>query len=90
MKKTITALLALAACAQAASIATFEDLKQTGESSDLFNGNGSLYEITIRRLNEFDNFDDCMIYIAEHFAWNPNTDGAKLMMELLERKFDQQ
>lgn len=57
---------------------------------DLFNGNGSLYEITIRRLNEFDNFDDCMIYIAENFAWNPNTDGAKLMMELLERKFDQQ
>lgn len=57
---------------------------------DLFGGNGSLYEITIRRLNEFDNFDDCMIYIAEHFAWNPNSDGAKLMMDLLERKFDQQ
>lgn len=56
---------------------------------DLFNGNGALYEITIRRLNEFDNFDDCMIYIAEHFAWNPNSDGAKLMMELLERKFEQ-
>ena len=54
---------------------------------ELFNGNGSLYEITIRRLNEFDNFDDCMIYIAEHFAWNPNSDGAKLMMDLLERKF---
>ena len=56
---------------------------------DLFNGNGSLYEITIRRLNEFDNFDDCMIYIAENFAWNPNSDGARLIMELLERKFDQ-
>ncbi len=54
---------------------------------DLFDGNGALYEITIRRLDEFDNFDDCMIYIAEHFAWNPDTDGAKLMMELLERKF---
>lgn len=54
---------------------------------ELFNGNGSLYEITIRRLNEFDNFDDCMIYIAENFAWNPNSDGAKLMMDLLERKF---
>ena len=40
MKKTITALLALAACAQAASMATFEDLTQTGESSDLFNSNG--------------------------------------------------
>lgn len=57
---------------------------------DLFDGNAALYEITIRRLNEFDNFDDCMIYIAEHFAWNPNSDGAKMMMELLERKFDQQ
>ncbi|MBE6190290.1 MAG: hypothetical protein E7145_05035 [Rikenellaceae bacterium] len=57
---------------------------------DLFGGNGSLYEITIRKLNEFDNFDDCMIYIAEHFAWDPNSDGAKLMLDLLERKFDQQ
>lgn len=57
---------------------------------DLFGGNGSLYEITIRKLNEFDNFDDCMIYIAEHFAWNPNSDGAKLMLDLLERKFEQQ
>ena len=57
---------------------------------DLFGGNGSLYEITIRKLNEFDNFDDCMIYIAEHFAWNPNSDGAKLMLELLERKFEEQ
>ena len=55
-----------------------------------FGGNGSLYEITIRKLNEFDNFDDCMIYIAEHFAWNPNSDGAKLMLELLERKFEEQ
>lgn len=54
---------------------------------DLFGGNGSLYEITIRRLNEFDNLDDCLIYIAEHFNWNPNSDGAQLMMELLERKF---
>lgn len=54
---------------------------------DLFGGNGSLYEITIRRLNEFDNLDDCLIYITEHFNWNPNSDGAQLMMELLERKF---
>lgn len=40
MKKTITALLALAACAHAASVATFEDLKQTGQSGNLFNSNG--------------------------------------------------
>ncbi|MDO4758296.1 MAG: hypothetical protein Q4A18_03440, partial [Rikenellaceae bacterium] len=57
---------------------------------DLFGGNGSLYEITIRKLNEFTTFDDCIIYITEHFHWNPNLDGTKLMMDLLERKFDQQ
>lgn len=42
MKKTITTILALAACAQAASVATFEDLKQTSQSGDLFNSNGTI------------------------------------------------
>ena len=28
-----------------------------------------------------------MIYIAEHFAWNPDSESARLVMELLERKF---
>ena len=54
---------------------------------DLFGGDGASYEIAIRALNAFDNLDDCMIYIAEHYAWNANSDGAKLLMELLERKF---
>lgn len=56
---------------------------------ELFNGNGALYEITIRKLNDFTTFEDCLIYIAEHFDWNPNSDGAKLMVDLLERKFKQ-
>lgn len=57
MKKTIIALLALAACAQAASVATFEDLKQTGESSNLFNSNGF---ITANKSNYlyFSNYGD--------------------------------
>ena len=54
---------------------------------DLFGGDGATYEITIRTLNNFEDFDECMIYIAENFAWNPNSDGAKLLMDLLERKF---
>ena len=54
---------------------------------DLFAGNGALYEITIRRLNEFDTMEDCLLYIAEHFHWNPDSDGARLLMEALERKF---
>ena len=54
---------------------------------DLFRGNAQLYEQTIERLNNFENLEDCMIYIVENFDWNPNSDGAKLMMELIERKY---
>ncbi|WP_418981591.1 hypothetical protein [Alistipes sp.] len=54
---------------------------------DLFNGDAAAYETAIRTLNGFEELDDCMIHIAEHYAWNPNSDGAKLMAELLERKF---
>ncbi len=54
---------------------------------DLFGGDGASYEIAIRRLNNFQSLDDCMIYIAENYAWNPNSDGAKFLMDLLERKY---
>lgn len=53
---------------------------------DLFGGDMALCEQTIDRLNEFDDLDECMIYIAENFDWNPNSDGAKLLVELIERK----
>ena len=54
---------------------------------DLFGGDGEAYEQAIGKLNDCADFDDCMIYIAENYAWNPNSDGVKLLMELLERKF---
>ena len=54
---------------------------------DLFGGDGEAYEEAIATLNAFDDFDECMIHIAENYAWNANSDGAKLLMELLERKF---
>ena len=54
---------------------------------DLFGGDGEANEEAIATLNAFDDFDECMIHIAENYAWNPNSDGAKFMMELLERKF---
>ena len=53
---------------------------------DLFGGNADLYNTTIDRLNAFDDLDDCMIYIAENFAWNPDSVGAKLLVSLIERK----
>lgn len=54
---------------------------------DLFGGDGEAYEKAIGVLNDCADFDDCMIYIAENYAWNSNSDGVKLLMDLLERKF---
>ena len=53
---------------------------------DLFGGDAKLYEQTITRLNEFDDLDECMIYIVENFRWNPDSEGAKLLVSLIERK----
>ena len=53
---------------------------------ELFGGNESEYESTIDKLEEMDNLDDCIIYIAENFAWRASSVGAKLIMDLLQRK----
>ncbi len=53
---------------------------------DLFDGDGDEYERVIEQLDSLSSFDDCMIYIVENFAWNPESDGAKFIMKLLERK----
>ena len=54
---------------------------------DLFGGDGDLYEQTLDALEEFESFDDCLLYIAEnHPEWNPDSEGAKFLTQLLERK----
>lgn len=53
---------------------------------DLFAGDAAAYERTIDRLEGFDDLDDCLIHIAEQYAWDPNSDGARLLADLLERK----
>lgn len=54
---------------------------------DLFDGDVAACDAALDTLNGFDDLDDCMIYIAEHYAWNADSDGAKFLMELLERKY---
>ena len=54
---------------------------------DLFGGDAGACDAALAVLDGFDNLDDCMIHIAENYAWNANSDGAKFLMELLERKF---
>ena len=54
---------------------------------DLFDGDNALYDKTIDELDKMDNLDDSIIYIAENFAWRPSSEGAKLIVDLLQRKY---
>ena len=53
---------------------------------DLFDGDDAAYKRAMQDLDAQESFDDCMIYIVENFAWNPDSEGAKFIMKLLERK----
>ena len=53
---------------------------------DLFQNNHDYYEAAIDQLDEFDNIDDAMFFIHDNFQWNPNSEGVKLLVELLSNK----
>ena len=53
---------------------------------DLFGGDTERYEATIDTLDEFEDLDECIIYIVENFRWNPDLEAAKLLVSLIERK----
>ena len=53
---------------------------------DLFGGDVNLYEDTITHLDQFEDLDECLIFIVENFRWNPDSEGAKLLVSLIERK----
>lgn len=54
---------------------------------DLFDGDGAAYEAAMQTLNDAESLDDCMIYLTENYAWNADSEGVRLLMDLLERKF---
>ena len=53
---------------------------------DLFDGDNEAYDEAISALDEMESMDDCMIHIIENYAWNPDSEGSKFIMQLLERK----
>jgi hypothetical protein len=53
---------------------------------DLFDGDVEAYDEAINALDAMETFDDCMIHIIENYAWNPDSEGSKFIMQLLERK----
>ena len=55
---------------------------------DLFGGDDAAYDLAINTLDSLPSFDDCVIFISENYAWSSNSDGAKFMMELLQRKYN--
>ena len=55
---------------------------------DLFGGDDAAYDLAINTLDSLPSFDDCVIFISENYAWSPSSDGAKFMMELLQRKYN--
>lgn len=56
--------------------------------SELFGGDSDAYEVAIDALDKQQSFDDCIIFIAEHYAWSPNSQAVKLVMDLLQRKYN--
>ena len=55
---------------------------------ELFGGNDEAYEAAITTLESQPSFDDCIIHISENYVWAPNNEATKLMMELLQRKYN--
>ena len=54
---------------------------------ELFGGDVEAFERAIDNLDQIGSLDDCMIYIAENYEWRAQSEGAKLVVELLQRKF---
>ena len=54
---------------------------------ELFDGDTKACEEALKALDAIDNFDDCMVYIVENYSWLPTSNGAKLVVDLLQRKF---
>ena len=53
---------------------------------DLFGGDSRMYEQAMEVLDSYESLDEAMLFIYDNFDWNPNSEGAKLLMELLSRK----
>lgn len=54
---------------------------------ELFEDNEQAFHAAIEELDRMPSLDDCMIYIAENYTWNANSEAAKMLVELLEQKY---
>ena len=89
-KSIADTIVAAPSVAESSSVSSLHNAISVGDRfmllRELFNGNEDLYDKTLDTLDAMDNLDDCIIYIAENFCWRSSSDGAKLIMDLLQRK----
>lgn len=52
---------------------------------DLFGGDGAAFDRAMEELDAFEDFNECLVYMSE-YRWNPNSDGARMLMDLVTRK----
>lgn len=53
---------------------------------NLFGGSSEAFNATMAQLNTFTDLDDALLYIQDHYNWNPDDESVKLIVDLLERK----
>lgn len=53
---------------------------------NLFNGNSEAYNTAINELNAFADLDNALLYMQENYQWDPDSEGVRLLVDLLERK----
>lgn len=53
---------------------------------DIFRGEVETFENAISRLDEFDDLDDAMLWMHDNFEWDAQTQGARLLADMLVRK----
>lgn len=58
-------------------------------TSELFGGKRELFDQTIEALDQMPSLEDCMIYIYDNFQWNGNNEAARLLGDLLWRKYSE-
>ena len=55
-------------------------------TKELFGGNAEVYAKTIKKLNDFDNINDAIIFIQDNFSWDDGNEAADQLIELVRRK----
>lgn len=53
---------------------------------DMFSGDAAAFNDAISTLDEFTDLDEAIIYIHDTYDWSADSDGVKLLVDLLERK----